>query len=186
MFNLSKNVCYLIKSRGFHKSSQLNKLVGEIINQVDPYSKIKILSSHNLKIIPYDLINCPNSNILRIKNANNELFDDRDVEIKITDDKIDINSYSSKTEIVIEVPVKAFLSVETKGNINLKNVHSDFIDLIAGGDIFTKDLRSIEITLNSKNGNIYCNGLTLAQNINITTLKNGVCFHSSYENINLI
>lgn len=179
MLNLSKNLSNLIKNRSFHKSSQLNILVGEIINQVDPYSKIKIVSSHNLKIIPYDLILCPNSNILRIKNANNELFDDQDVEIKIADDKIYINSCSAKiTEIVLEVPVKALLSVETKGDISLKNVHSDFIDLIAGGDILTKNLRSIKITLNSKNGNIYTKGLTLAQNINITTLKNGVCFMS--------
>lgn len=176
MFNLSKNVYNLIKHRSFYKSSQLNKLLGEIINKVDPYSKIKIFSKHNLKIIPYDLLNCPNSNILRIKYANNELIDDQDVKIKISNDEIDIISYSSKSEIVLEVPVKSNLSVETKGNINLKNVHSDFIDLIADGDILTKNLKSIEITLNSNNGgNIHCNGLTLAQNIKITTCKNGVC-----------
>lgn len=176
MFNLSKNAYNLVKYRSFYKSSQLNKLVGEIKNEVDPYSKIKILSTHNLKIIPYDLLDCPSSNILRIKYANNELIDDQDVQIKILNDQIDIISSSSRSEIVLEIPVKANLSVETKGDISLKNVHSDFIDLIADGDILTKNLKSAEISLNSKNGgNINCNGLTLAQNINITTCKNGVC-----------
>lgn len=175
MLKLSKNVCNLIKNRHFHKSSIFNKLVYEIRHQVDPLSKIKICSSDNLKIIPYDLLECPNSNILRIKYANNEQFDEKNFEIKIENQKIDIISISDNTEIVIEVPVKSLLEVETIGNIDLKDVHSDFIDLVAGGDIFTKNLRSIEITLNSKNGNINCNGLTLAQNINITTSRNGVC-----------
>lgn len=47
------NMCFkLTKTRSFHKSTVLKKLVDEIKNQVDPYSKIKILSStsHNLKI----------------------------------------------------------------------------------------------------------------------------------------
>lgn len=129
----------------------------------------------NFKITaPYDLLDCPNSNILRIRNADNKQFEEDDVTIKIENDEITIRSFA-KTKILVEVPVKAFLDIESNGALECELVHSDFIDLIAYGDILTNNLRSTAITLNSKHGNINCNGLTLAQNIIITTSKNGVC-----------
>lgn len=123
---------------------------------------------------------------MRIRTGDSKQFDEDDFTINIKNDEITIKCSaptSKYTKILVEIPVKAFLHIEANGTLECSNLHSDFIDLIACGDLITKNLRSNEITLKSKHGNINCNGLTLAQNINISTFKNGVCgFISLYVN----
>lgn len=161
--------------------------IKEIIKKtVDPFSKIHVSSKMNLKIQPYDLLDCPDGNLLRasvIKNSNlkNHYISSKNFDIQVKDNNIKIQTNINNNDInenytcILEVPVRSDLNINTNNNIEVKEMHSDSINLISSnGNIETRNLRSTLISLHSKNGNINCKGLLLGQKTSIKTEKSGV------------
>lgn len=186
-----------------HLSSTVAKFqqLKEILRTVEPYSKIRVRCNCNLNIVPYDLIDCPDSNLLKYTADNIAAGVNIDVngsEVCIVDN----NDPSSTTNCTLEIPVKADLDIVNSGNTSISNLYSDDIRIEAEGNIETKSLRSTSIELSSTNGNISCGGITLAQIISVITTGKGdilldklqgdevkaesnhgnICVNSSYSN----
>uniref|UniRef100_A0A182VZ05 Adhesin domain-containing protein n=1 Tax=Anopheles minimus TaxID=112268 RepID=A0A182VZ05_9DIPT len=144
--------------------------------KVNPYAKIHINCAYDLKIVPYDLLDCPDSNILKatLKQGSNT----DSLAIKISDEIVTITSAPNTggTECTLEVPIKADLQIRNNGTTSIANLYSDEIDIVSTGDIETRSLRSTNITLSSTGGHIACQGLTLAQNVSVTTSGKGNIF----------
>lgn len=181
-------VCYFSESNrlaGNHKS---------IVHQVYPFSNIKITSNFHLSIKPYDLLDCPDGNLLRIslqskqqqqqqqpsiKSTTTQQIADFianfDATVQIDDQNIVIDTIDNLSTHVnadelanavfclIEVPVKSNLKVSGHRDVNIENMYSDEVNVIAhDGDVTTKNIHAIALNLTAQNGNIRCDGTTLA------------------------
>uniref|UniRef100_A0A182K653 Adhesin domain-containing protein n=1 Tax=Anopheles christyi TaxID=43041 RepID=A0A182K653_9DIPT len=150
-----------------------NKTVQE---KVHPYTKIHINCAYNLKIVPYDLLGCPDSNILKatVKQGGNV----DSLAVKITDKIVTITSdpNAGGSECILEVPIKADLQIRNDGSTSIANLYSDEIEVVGTGNIETRSLRSTNINLCSTAGNIACQGITLAENVTATTSGKGNIF----------
>lgn len=162
-----------------------------IIRQVNPFSNIKITSNYHLNVKPYDLLDCPDGNLLRISLKPKESVEpnkpkvtefiasfNADVQINdqnITVDTVDnLHSQVNADELVnsvvclIEVPVKANLKVSGQRDINIQNLYSDEINIATNdGDITTKNLHTKNLSLTAQHGNIRCEGSTLAHKMDV-------------------
>lgn len=171
--------------------SQAASVGRSIVHQVYPFSNIKITSNYHLNIKPYDLLDCPDGNLLRIslqpKNPSDGIstkvtsflasfdatvkIDDQNVVIDTMDDlgtQVNADELANAVVCVIEVPVKANLKVSGKRDICINNMYSDDINVITNdGDLTTKNIHAINLNLATQNGNIRCEGTTLAQKIDI-------------------
>ncbi|XP_055641761.1 uncharacterized protein LOC129778713 [Toxorhynchites rutilus septentrionalis] len=146
--------------------------LNEVLKTVEPYSKIRIRCNCNLDIVPYDLIDCPDSNLLKFTADNASFGVNIDVngrEVNIVDN----NNGSSKANCTLEIPVQADLDIVNAGDTYVSNLYSDNIRIEAEGNIVTKCLRNTTIDLRSSNGNISCEGITLAQTIKVVTTGRG-------------
>ncbi|XP_053672364.1 uncharacterized protein LOC128722710 [Anopheles nili] len=144
--------------------------------KVDPYTKIHINCAYDLKIVPYDLLDCPDSNILKatVKHGEKE----NSFAVKVSEKLVSISSKQSSegAECILEVPIKADLQIHNNGNTSIADLYSDDISVESTGNIETKGLRSTNIKLCSTAGNITCRGITLAQNIVASTTGRGNIF----------
>ncbi|XP_050070398.1 uncharacterized protein LOC126558426 [Anopheles maculipalpis] len=145
--------------------------------KVHPYAKIRIDCAYHLKIVPYDLLDCPDSNILKatVKQGNSS---GDSLAVQISDKTVTITSdpNAGGTECVLEVPIKADLQIRNNGTTSIANLYSDEIEIVATGDIETQSLRSTNVTLTSTAGNIVCRGITLAETVSATTTGKGNIF----------
>ncbi|XP_065081771.1 uncharacterized protein LOC135704224 [Ochlerotatus camptorhynchus] len=160
--------------RNLSASSSIYQQAQEILKIVDPYSKIKIRCNCNLKIVPYDLLDCPDSNLL--KASFNSAADDKlDVEINGNEVVISDSGVPSTPPVscILEVPIKANLEVLNNGSTAISDLYSDEIRVESGGNVETKSLRCTLIDLRSSDGNISCVGTTLAQIIKVVTTGKG-------------
>lgn len=155
-----------------------------VTKTVDRFASIKICSNCQVKIKPYNIHECPDGNLLRVslRSLNSDgseqleeldrfkpsiVIDGRDVTI---DTKLLQTEHLDAVECLIEVPVAANLSVTGERNVSIENSLCDSIRVSStNGNIATKSVRSKLLELSSANGNIDCNGMTIAQNINIRT-----------------
>ncbi|EAT42410.1 AAEL006059-PA [Aedes aegypti] len=145
----------------------------EILKIVDPYSKIKIRCNCALKIVPYDLLDCPDSNLLKAS-VNSEKDHNLNVEISGNEVSIsDSSAPSSPVSCILEIPIKADLEVLNNGSTAVFDLYSDEIRIESGGNVDTKNLRCTLIDLRSADGNISCAGTTLAQIIKVVTSGTG-------------
>lgn len=174
--------------RHFSKAASVRR---SIVHQVYPFSNIKITSNYHLDIKPYDILACPDGNLLRIslqpKNPNEAIstkvtsflgsfdaavkIDDQNVVIDTVDDlgtQVNADELANAVVCLIEVPVKANLKVFGKRDICINNMYSDDINAITNdGDLTTKNIHAINLSLATQNGNIRCEGTTLAQKIDV-------------------
>lgn len=177
----------------FVKTYGKNVIPAKLIRQVDPNSNIKIISNYHLNIKPYDLLDCPNGNLLRIsvqtldkvppstissdleqfiKNFNASIeIDDRNI---IIDTKDELNKRSTVQKLsndlicVIEVPVKSNLKVTAHRDVHVQNLYSDDILITTSdGNITTKNIHSVNLNLIAENGNVRCEGNTLAHKMDV-------------------
>ncbi|XP_049288341.1 uncharacterized protein LOC125766424 [Anopheles funestus] len=144
--------------------------------KVNPYAKIRINCAYDLKIVPYDLLDCPDSNILKATVKHDSNVDNFAVEISDKIVTITSDPNTGGTECILEVPIKADLQIHNNGTTSIANLYSDDIEIVGTGDIETRSLRSTNITLNSATGNIACKGITLAENVTVTASGKGNIF----------
>ncbi|ETN64073.1 hypothetical protein AND_004195 [Anopheles darlingi] len=134
---------------------------------VNPYARIQIDCAYNLKIIPYDLLDCPDSNLLRATVKSDENADN--IAVKVTEKLVSISNGAETggklPECVLEIPIKADLQIRNAGTTTIADLYSDEIAVECTGNIDTKSLRSTNVALTSTAGNISCRGITLAQNV---------------------
>lgn len=179
-------VCYFSESNTYadHRPS--------IVHQVYPFSNIKITSNFHVSIRPYDLLDCPDSNLLRISLQSKQQQQQQSMEstsmqqitdfianfdatIQIDDHNIVIDTIDNLTTHInadelanavyclIEVPVKSNLKVSGRRDVNIENMYSDEVNVTAlDGDVTTKNIHAIALNLIVQNGNIRCDGTTLA------------------------
>ncbi|XP_050101266.1 protein FAM185A [Anopheles aquasalis] len=137
---------------------------------VDPYAKIRINCAYNLKIVPYDLLDCPDSNLLRATVKSEENKDN--IAVKVSENHVSISNGTNDTgtggklpECTLEIPIKADLEIRNAGTTTIADLYSDEIAVECTGNIDTKSLRSTNVALTSTAGSISCRGITLAQNV---------------------
>lgn len=156
-----------------------------------PFPNIKITSNYHLNIKPYDVLDCPDGNLLRIslqpKAINQTLtpkvkkfladfdatvqIDDQNIVIDTVDDlgtQVNADELANAVECLIEVPIKSNLKVASKRDINIQNMYSDDINVITNdGDVKTKNIHSVSLSLVAQNGNVQCDGTTLAKTMDV-------------------
>lgn len=163
------------------QASQLSTAAGaafrqvkQTLKQVDPYSRIRIQCRCNLRIVPADLLDNPDSNVLKVTLSS----DDYNVNVQVSGKEVTIDGDGSGVEgdpdpeCLLEVPIKADLEVINEGRTSIADLYSDEIR-VRGGDIATKSLRCTVIDLASADGNISCGGTTLAQTVRVACTGRG-------------
>ncbi|XP_055917145.1 uncharacterized protein LOC129949609 [Eupeodes corollae] len=173
-------------ARNFHKIALTQpNILNQQVEKVDSYSKIKINSQISVKIRPYNVHECQDSNLLRatIRGAADSKSDDAQLDVKIHDKDVEITSKTSSTRkdaeqlvCLLEVPIRADILIDTDSEVSIADMYCEELNVTSSKDINTKNVRSTTIDLLSKNGNIQCNGLLLGQKINIKTNENGSIF----------
>lgn len=164
--------------------------LGAVTTTIDPFSSITIGSKCQLAIRPYNIHECPDGNLLRVslRPINNdegtdwtEKWERFRPSIAIVGVNVAIDTHRLSTEHLdavecfIEVPVAANLCVNGERNVSIENSLCDTISVASSnGNIATKSVRSKSLELTAENGNIECNGMTLAQRIDIRTSGNQV------------
>lgn len=193
----------LFKSTVCH-FSETNTFTGHrrsIVHQVHPFSNIKITSNFHLNIKPYDLLDCPDGNLLRIslqskqqslestsKQQISDFIAKFDATVQIHDHSIVIDTIDNLTTHInvdelanavyclIEVPVKSNLKVSGQRDVNIENMYSDEVNVIAhDGDVTTKNIHVVALNLTTQNGHIRCDGTTLAHKIEARSNGQKVC-----------
>lgn len=185
--------------RHLSKTSHLNKTW---VQQVNTYPKIKISSNFHLNVKPFDLHDCPDSNLLRIsltpKESNQpisvkitKLLDNFNATVQVNDENISIDTrdslgndvngdqFSNDVVCLIEVPVKADLNVSSKKDVSIQNMYSDEINVTSdNGNIVTKNVQSVKVNLTAHNGDIRCEGCTLAHQMEVRSFGEKVCHYT--------
>lgn len=172
-----------------------------IVRQVYPYSNIKITSNYHLNIKPYDILDCPDGNLLRItlqpkphamdstptKQINEFIanfdatiqIDDHNIVIDTIDDlssQVNADELANAVEVLFEVPVKSNLKVCSRRDVNIESMYGDEINVIAyDGDVQTKNIHTVALNLIAQNGNIRCLGNTLAHKVECRSHGQKVC-----------
>nr|XP_019528229.2 uncharacterized protein LOC109400204 [Aedes albopictus] len=170
---LSNRFRSIYPNRSILTSALAHQHAKEILKIVDPYSKIKIRCNCALKILPYDLLDCPDSNLLK---ASLNSANDHNLSVNIDGNEVSItdsNAPSSPVSCILEVPVKADLEVVNNGSTAVSDLYSDEIRIESGGNVETRNLRCTLVDLRSSDGNISCAGTTLAQIIKVVTTGTG-------------
>ncbi|XP_055608850.1 protein FAM185A-like [Uranotaenia lowii] len=162
----------VVHQRNFSHAFNHYQKVTEIVKLVDPYSKIRIKCSCNLRIIPYDLLDCPDANRLRATLSS----DTSELKVVVAGQDVTIENdgdTKSSPDCLLEIPIKADLDITNRGSTEIKDLYSDEVRLRSDGKIVTKNLRSTIVDLESTNGDISCGGTTLAQIIRVSTNGTG-------------
>lgn len=171
-----------IQLRRLSAQCQYPSIIKEFKKTVEPFSSIRISSSIPVTIQPYDLVECPSSNIFRATLVGRHIEKQKNAQMLIEIDGKNINvvnKFKGDTEspiCVLSVPVKSDLKIEAEDSVEISEMYSDYINVEAVKNILTSNLRCTTIDLGSENGKIQCNGLILAHKINIHS-ENGVCIY---------
>lgn len=161
--------------------------------QIPTYSNIKITSNFHLTIRPYDIVDCPDSNLLRIslqprnittspstKIANTIANFKPAIEVNNQNIAVDtLDSFSHQLNVdelnshiycLIEVPVRSNLKVISQRDVHIDNMHSDDINVNTNeGNIDTKSVHATNLNLISQHGAIHCGGSTFSQKMDLRT-----------------
>lgn len=179
---ITKQFVQVIKK---YSSNQQNGVLSVVSEQINATSKLKIHNwDLNLYIKPNDILDPTDLNTLRAtlisncptsQHAPSIHFDIKDNIVTISSSDTDKFAGSDIT-CVLEVPVKSDLDINSSRDVHLEKLYSDEIKLQTMGNITTKNLQGFKFDFESETGNIHCAGNTLANQINIRTRDNGVCF----------
>lgn len=97
------------------------------------------------------------------------------VQIKIQDDTVEIKDSATESDkdlcCLLEVPIKADLSIKTERNVSLSDVYSNHLDIEAK-NIQTKNIHGTEIKMSTTGGQIISEGLLLGKEIRLF-IENG-------------
>lgn len=169
-------------AREFQGLSKCSSFTKQIPNDAN----IKILSDMQLIVKPYDVVTCPDSNLLRISLhpldcvfKGSEITEDFETAVKIKGQNVVIdtlhfrNDECDSVKCLVEVPVRANLDIIAEEDVEINDMHSDVINVHAASHIQTKDLASTKLILTSRSGSIICNGITLAKEMD---LRNYYCY----------
>ncbi|GAB0096234.1 uncharacterized protein DMENIID0001_117160 [Sergentomyia squamirostris] len=154
------------KCLNFYSSAikcQHRKEFSEKIHQFS-HVKANFTGVSNVKILPYDLLECPDANLLK---ATVIQGNDAHINIQVQEKEVTIEQTGKAEEILLEIPVKADVTVEADGSLQIRDLHSDKLSANASRGITTKNLRSECIHLQSE-GDIACQGLTLGYSVILT------------------
>ncbi|XP_053659746.1 uncharacterized protein LOC128708790 [Anopheles marshallii] len=154
-----------IRSRNLSTARISWTAIKTLQEKVNPYAKIRINCAYDLKIVPFDLLDCPDSNMLKATIKQGNKVDSLAVEISDKIVTITSDPDTGGAECILEVPIKADLQIRNSGTTSLADLYSDEIEIVGTGDIETRSLRSTNITLSSTAGNIACQGITLAESV---------------------
>lgn len=188
-FRLPVTTCGRHMFRSIIRSVSQSNTSRAIVHQVYPFPNIKITSNYHLNIKPYDVHDCPDGNLLRISlqskdpaiSSKFETFltnfdatiqiDDRNIVIDTVDNlgtQANADELANAVICLVEVPVKSNLKVTSKRDIKIQSMYSDDINVMTNdGDVTIKNCQSINLSLVAQNGNIQCDGTTLAQKMDI-------------------
>lgn len=197
-FKLSSNVLSKCLSKYYSTNGNTVFNIPIVTKKIYSESNIEILSSkYSLIIKPYDILDCQDSNLLRFSLktekpekllCRTEIEQALDRAIKIDGEVVSINTknftldQADETELqelsyLIEVPVRANLKIDSEKSVSIENLYSDKILVHTtgeGGDIKTKNLQAFQLNFEADNGNIFCDGTTLANEINLRVKKTNV------------
>lgn len=165
--------------RSWSSTAALNNSIFQTRKSVDPFSNIEIQTTTNLKIIPYNLFECPDSNLMRITfNTNADKLKTDKFKLDIVGNKVTISDdfQQQSVECVLEIPIKSNLQIKADKTVTISELYSDQIHVRCSKDIKTKNLRSTSIDLSSEKGKIQMKGITLAANILLQTQEKGVYY----------
>lgn len=84
-----------------------------------------------------------------------------------------LTEFIGQDEILLEIPVQADLSVECGESVSLSDMQSDFLEIHSLAGIKTKNIKSEKIALIA-GGDVECKGTTLAQHLLIRADQEGV------------
>lgn len=162
----------------FYSQNVKLRQIQEASKTVDPFSKIKINCSASATVRPVDLFECPNSDKLRVFAYSTTGKSSSEIDIKGDEKNVEVSARDKlgakeDTKFVFEVPVKCNLEITAGKDVSIAEMYSDYIDVKSQKNIFTKNLRGTSIELLSQEGDITCDGLTLAQEIKIQTNHRG-------------
>lgn len=174
------------------------KPIKELYKVIGPKAFIKINSIWNLRIRPYDLLDCQDGNLLRaslvpigttidklgidanafeldIVGISNRIsiqagFGDNDV-----DDVIASATALDNVMCILEVPVKSNLTVRCEQGVDIQNMGGLMVDIECNGNIRTKNMQqACMLTLESKSGSIECEGNTLTEDMQLRVYGDNV------------
>lgn len=159
-----------------------------ILKTVNPYSNVTVSTNYDLIVKPYDVLECQDSNLLRVSfhSKNNEKIDvpDFSPSIDINNENVDINTGNKSVNAqnnfscLIEVPVKSNLKIVCGKNVAIEQLHGEEIFITSkNGNIQTKNIQSVNLNLLAENGNVRCDGTTLAHKVDVQVFGDKVKTH---------
>lgn len=171
------------------------KPINPITKVVDPYSNVRIRSDLPVNVIPFDVIDCQDGNLLRfswrpIAQATKDVLkkiEQLEAKIEIDDKTVSINTVIRDTllygsvECFVEVPIRSNLRVLSNFNVSIRNLYSENISADSSGEITTNNLQAIDLDLRSSGGDVICRGMTLANYLNLRTYGDNVRFAAGRE-----
>ncbi|XP_059620196.1 uncharacterized protein LOC132264127 [Phlebotomus argentipes] len=160
------------KSVKLHTGTVARQDKKQVVEKIHPFSHINVNFGKvsRVKILPYDLLDCPDANILRATVSDDSAFS---IRVLGNDVNVDCADQPGASEVTLEIPVKADLSVKSDGALELSDLHSDKLAVSTSGGISTRNLRSESIRLHSERGDIVCQGLTQGFHVQIKTGESG-------------
>lgn len=185
-----------------HLARQLSvsSSVASLVKQIPTYSNIKVASNFHLIIRPYDVVDCPDSNLCRITLQPRDVtaepspkiakaianfkptiqIDDQNIAVDTQDasshQELSTDELNSLIYCLIEVPVQANLKVTGQRDVRIERMHCDDITVSTSeGSIATNAVHAANLSLVAQNGAIHCGGSTLSQKMDLRTFGDKVC-----------
>lgn len=165
------------------------KSIKEFCQVIDPRAFIKINSIWNLRIRPYDLLDCQDGNLIRASLQpidTSTTLDTLDVDVNaikldiegkpnritiqagLSEGEVASSSALDKVICVLDVPVKSNLTIRSEQGVDVQNLGGALVDIECNGSIRTKNMQQAHaLRLESKAGNIDCEGNTLTDQIQL-------------------
>ncbi|EDW08988.2 uncharacterized protein Dmoj_GI19267 [Drosophila mojavensis] len=152
----------------------------ELLRYVNPYACINIKSDIAIHVEPADVHVYTSGDVIiaqltggPVSNSNVDLnmdIEDGDKVVNVLVKKL--NEQKSHFKCLLKIPVRADVNLEAKEKVTIQGIQGEVLKIKAAGDIFTRNVRATEISLNSENGNIICEGTLLGKSTEIET-QNG-------------
>lgn len=166
------------------------KPIKQLSKVVHPEAFLKVNSSWKLRIRPYDLFDCQDSNLIRaslfpISTAaleSNVNIDDYKLEFIGYETRMTIEADATTAEAeqadllcVLEVPIKSNITIKAAQSVEIQGINGAIVNIECVGDILTKNLtQSHALKLISRAGNISCEGNTVSEQVNLRVFGDNV------------
>ncbi|ALC41541.1 CG8187 [Drosophila busckii] len=154
-----------------------NSLVhNELQRYVNPRARINVKSDIYLHVEPADVHVYTGGDVFiaqlvgeAVDNCTASMEVDISNEDKLVNVVVKKLAQQSRFKCSLKIPVQAEMHIEAQGNVCVKNIQSEALQVQAAGNIVTKNVRATNINLKSENGNIKCEGTLLGKCTEIET-----------------